>query len=656
MADHRTAVMSSNFASPEIPDEQKILDLIRTVAHECDCLLIIPPFASVDRPALGPHILQQMARLQGLSVATLYANLIFANLVGLTDFEQTCDKTNRSTLLGERLFARLAHGLAPFGLGADEAFSQAALDDPDSPGPEDDPLAPGLTVTCIEAMERKTDQFCDLLARGLAACDCRIVGVSTSFEQTNAAIAIIKALKQRKPSTVTLLGGANCEGAMAHAMLSLASGAVDFVFAGESECTFPETLKKILRHEILPAQVIEGSPCQTLDHIPAPDYSTFFHQLQMLLPGVDPGRCWLAYESSRGCWWGQKHHCTFCGLNGEGMDFRQKSSAKVLAEIQMMVNTYPTRWIAMADNIMPHSYHRSLIPDLQAAGFDGAIFYEQKANLSFHQVTNLRKAGVAFIQPGIESLATPVLKLMKKGVSAGQNIALLRYGRINDVSIAWNLLAEFPGDSAGPYREMLAALPRLRHLHPPNGVSSLSVDRFSPYFDHSASYGVTNVRPWPSYFQVFPDYANVPGLAYHFQADYESGSRNEAETMQGLRDEVKCWRQAWMSETECPMLAVSQVEENTFVLIDTRSLENPQVKFLTRTRAYATLCSGSLSAPDSTWAISNGYALALDGRCVPLATASNDLLTQIEADVAALPLPVINDLTVLSTFVSGAEG
>ena len=93
-----------------------------------------------------------------------------------------------------------------------------------------------------------------------------------------------------------------------------------------------------------------------------------------------------------------------------------------------------------------------------------------------------------------------------------------------------------------------------------------------------------------------------------------------------------------MSETECPMLAVSQIDEDTFVLIDTRSPETPQVKFLTRARAYATLCSGNLSAPDSAWAMSNGYALALDGKCVPLATASNDLLSQIEADVAALPL------------------
>lgn len=30
----------------------------------------------------------------------------------------------------------------------------------------------------------------------------------------------------------------------------------------------------------------------------------------------------LLYEASLGCWWGEKHHCTFCGLNGTTMKFR----------------------------------------------------------------------------------------------------------------------------------------------------------------------------------------------------------------------------------------------------------------------------------------------------------------------------------------------
>lgn len=47
-----------------------------------------------------------------------------------------------------------------------------------------------------------------------------------------------------------------------------------------------------------------------------------------------------------------------------------------------------------------------------------SMFYEVKADLSEADMEVLAKTGVKFIQPGIESLATSTLKLMKKGTSA----------------------------------------------------------------------------------------------------------------------------------------------------------------------------------------------------------------------------------------------
>jgi radical SAM superfamily enzyme YgiQ (UPF0313 family) len=42
----------------------------------------------------------------------------------------------------------------------------------------------------------------------------------------------------------------------------------------------------------------------------------------------------LLFEASRGCWWGAKHHCTFCGLNGLSMTFRSKSADRAYSEIK----------------------------------------------------------------------------------------------------------------------------------------------------------------------------------------------------------------------------------------------------------------------------------------------------------------------------------
>src|SRR3954465_271775 len=42
----------------------------------------------------------------------------------------------------------------------------------------------------------------------------------------------------------------------------------------------------------------------------------------------------MLIETARGCWWGAKNHCTFCGLNGETMGFRAKSADRVMTEIE----------------------------------------------------------------------------------------------------------------------------------------------------------------------------------------------------------------------------------------------------------------------------------------------------------------------------------
>ncbi len=70
------------------------------------------------------------------------------------------------------------------------------------------------------------------------------------------------------------------------------------------------------------------------------------------------------------------------------------------------------------DNILPHEYFKTLLPELKRRQLGVTLFYEIKANLKREQVELLRDAGVAALQPGIESLSTPVLRLMRKGTTA----------------------------------------------------------------------------------------------------------------------------------------------------------------------------------------------------------------------------------------------
>ena len=280
----------------------------------------------------------------------------------------------------------------------------------------------------------------------------------------------------------------------------------------------------------------------------------------------------------------------------------------------------------MADNIMPVGYHKTLVPMLRESGLNAAIFYEQKANLSLEQVKNLKDAGIGLIQPGIEALSTSLLQRMKKGVSASQNLALLRYARICHVTLAWNLLTHFPGDSAEPMQETLAILPKLRHLNPPTGVTGLAIDRFSPYFDRADAYGVRNLRPWEAYADVFPTGSDIANIAYHFHGDYESGSRSDPDTGKQAKREIELWRESWSPGRERPVLLVTALGDECFLLLDTRIEGPPDIRFLDWRSARAVLTPGPLDDLESQWAIAQGYALALDGRRAPLAVASYEIM------------------------------
>ena len=63
-----------------------------------------------------------------------------------------------------------------------------------------------------------------------------------------------------------------------------------------------------------------------------PDYTAFrsaFDNYRSLADCDDNPTLFL--ETSRGCWWGQRMHCTFCGLNGSGMVYRSAEANTALA-------------------------------------------------------------------------------------------------------------------------------------------------------------------------------------------------------------------------------------------------------------------------------------------------------------------------------------
>jgi ribosomal peptide maturation radical SAM protein 1 len=550
-----------------------------------------------------------------------YANVFMARAIGTALYE-AISYAPTYWLLGERFFAHAAYGT--------RRLTTDALDRLQTP----ETLECRIDRTALQTVATRAEHIAEEIAAVIAASGYPIVGFTTTFEQTASSIAIAHRLKLLRPQTLAILGGANCDGAMAAGVLSLSS-AIDYVFSGESETTFPEFLTAWRCGNLPARRVIGCDRPQRLDDLPPPNYQDYYEQLRLFLPQLaESGDVWLPYESSRGCWWGAKHHCTFCGLNAQTMTHRQKPGAQALAELQALLTDHPSRKVSMVDNIMPHDYFKTFLPDVRRVLGDVHIFYEQKANLSLQQVLALKDAGVHVIQPGIESLSTSVLKLIDKGVSLRKNLELLRFARSADVALNWNYLIGFPGDRAEDYWRVVEMIPWLVHLCPPSGLSGLSIDRFSPYFERPEHYGVRNMQPMESYFDVLPSWADTSNIAYHFVADYDSGSRADGELHSALKTAIDRWRGLWNQDsTAPPTLSVHPVDDNDrdlYLLLDSRfDLSQPTIAFLDG-RQMCVVLTGAHLDDDSeilAWAREGHYLVEADGYWVPLATSDRDTLT-----------------------------
>src|SRR5262249_22454474 len=155
-------------------------------------------------------------------------------------------------------------------------------------------------------------------------------------------------------------------------------------------------------------------------------------------------------------WFGAKSHCKFCGLNGNTMTFRRKSPDRVIQELSTLADRYGIRTVMMADNILDMGYFKDLMPRLKGHNFE--LFYEIKPNLKRQHLRSLWEAGVAAVQPGIESLDSSVLALMAKGCTTLQNVQVLRWCHELGIRTFWSILYGFPGETSAAYGAMAALI------------------------------------------------------------------------------------------------------------------------------------------------------------------------------------------------------
>ncbi len=511
-------------------------------------VIVSMPFQDVNRPSIQLGLLKAIGETHGLPMRTLHANLDFAVLIGLELYGLLAE--NRGRQIGDWLFSVEAFGAAapdPTGRFLDEFETELSYVDES---------VEQTRKRLLAVRERDVPVLLDALADELAGA--RIVAFSSTYQQNAASFALARRLKQRDPEVRTVFGGANFDGEMGPELVR-SIDCIDFAVTGEADSAFPALLGAlaagadpsgipgvIWRDGDRVVTVPPEAPRSQLDDLPVPDYTEYFDRAARLK--LPTKHITIPFESARGCWWGAKHHCTFCGLNGSIMSFRAKSPARVLDELDSQAARYRSFRFNAVDNILDPKYLKTLFPAIVAGRRDYQIFYEVKANLTRAQVKGLAEAGVRELQPGLESLNSHVLRLMDKGVRAAQNVNLLRWARHYGIDIGWNVLWGFPGETAEDYARQAAVIPHLAHLQPPMGTSRVWLERFSPLFTQPARFPMKRREPEPSYRYVYPATVDLERIAYFFSYDLEVAL--DPSTYTALRDAVTGWRAAWEAETQ----------------------------------------------------------------------------------------------------------
>ena len=530
-------------------------------------LLVSMPYGALERPALGLSLLKSVLADTGIPCDVRYLNFVFADLLGQERYRWVMSELPYTAFAGDWAFTHLLYGMRP---KAERLYADEILRGTWCRSEED--IQRLLEVRSLAAY------FLEHCVAAVPWRNYAVVGFTSTFEQNIPSLAMARRVKHLSPGTAIVFGGANWEGEMG-VELHRRFRFVDYVCSGESEKSFPRLVEGIFRGapvDGIPGIVyraggesISTGPSEIvheMDQLPVPDFSDYFHTLEnsAAAGGVVPT---LLFETARGCWWGDKRHCTFCGLNGQSMAFRSKSAHRALAELEYLLATWGVELVEVVDNILDQHYFHDLLPKLAAKKHSVQIFYEVKANLTRSQVELLRDAGVNRIQPGVESLSDHVLRLMRKGTTGLRNIQLLKWCKEYNISADWNLLYGFPGETREDYRESMKVLPAIKFLGAPAAWGPVRMDRFSPYFNSPEDFGMRNVRPIAPYRHLYP----FPGeslarIAYCFDYDYKPGIDPA-----GYAEEVVKYLEHWKLNPEAGLLCCSIRPDGMLALFDSRS-------------------------------------------------------------------------------------
>jgi len=163
------------------------------------------------------------------------------------------------------------------------------------------------------------------------------------------------------------------------------------------------------------------------------------------------------------------------------------------------------------------------------------LFYEVKSTLGRQAMARMACAGVAEIQPGIESFSSNTLRMMNKGATSLQQVNLLKWAKAYGVTVRYPILVGTPGETAADLRQVKSVLTSISHLDLPTQINRLALLKGSPYWAAPEATGIVDVRPREASEWIYQTDARST-LALEGQAAYRNPTWDTEEYQEALID------------------------------------------------------------------------------------------------------------------------
>ena len=510
--------------------------------------LISMPTLSARFPSFQLALLKPTLEQAGIPVQTFSLFMYFGTFVGWRINETLADVY--PSMVGEWLWTRAAFG----DFAIDDEYFEIYRNNLEAICHK-----AGCTLDDLRRLrETAAPAFIEFCMNSVDWSRFGMIGFSVVFQQTLASIALANALKKRYPHIPIMMGGATFEDDIAEEIMK-GCPQVDYIHCGDADETLPNAVRRIYNGESMKGMpgimwrdsgrvVFNGRAPNLADmnKTPVPDFDEYFYaRKQGRYENYDMAQgVLLPIETARGCWWGVKNHCTFCGLNRAGMEFRSKRVENVIQQLDELSRRYGILDFNAIDNIIEPEYIDKLFGQLSAANTDIRLHYEVRPSLSRVQLKHMRKGGLFSIQPGVESFSTHILKLMKKHTTGVRNLELIKWSTYYGINNLYNILLRFPGETAEDYRAQCDVISKIHHFQAPWAIAKARADRGSPMYTDPESQSISRLVPSPCYDYLYPkDRFDLNRVSYYFE--HKMGNTLEDGEYDQIFEAVGVWQHRW---------------------------------------------------------------------------------------------------------------